>query len=350
MTTRHRAADLTGFAAGLFSAAGMEPDKAATVGEILVEADLMGHDTHGLQLAPAYLADLQRGGMRATGEPEVVADRKAAIVWDGGRLSGVWLTAAALDLACDRARDYGTATVAIRNAHHTACLAAYLQRATQRGQMTIIACSDPAVATVAPYGGLDAVFTPDPIAIGIPTGGDPILIDMSASITTNGMANRLKAAGRRFRGAWAQDADGNPTDDPNVIWGDRPGTLLPTGGKDHGHKGYNLALLVEALSQGLSGDGRSSKPTHWGGSIFIQVFEPEAFAGLTAFNRETSQLVALCHASRAAPGVAAVRLPGEQALARKRAALQDGVALFDGIIERLTPWAEKLGVALPVPL
>ncbi len=350
MTTRYRAADLIRFATDLFTAAGMEPDKAGIVADILVEADLMGHDTHGLQLAPTYLRDLEDGTMAATGDPEIISDRKAAVVWEGRHLSGVWLTATAVDLACERAGEYGTATVAIRNAHHTACLAAYLQRATSRGQMVIVTCSDPAVATVAPYGGLDPVFTPDPIAIGIPTGGDPILIDMSASITTNGMANRLNAAGKRFRGQWAIDAEGTPTDDPGVIFAEPKGTLLPSGGIDHGHKGYNLALTIEALSQGLSGYGRAEKPTQWGAAIFVQVFEPEAFSGAATFNRQTSTIVELCRGARPAPGVAAVRMPGEQALARKRAALADGVVLFEGIIDRLRPWADKHGTAVPAEL
>jgi LDH2 family malate/lactate/ureidoglycolate dehydrogenase len=344
---RYRPADLVAFTKDLFAASGMTGADARTVGEILVEADLMGHTTHGLQLAPAYLDELAKGNMAACGEPAVVADRNAAIVWDGRRLSGVCLTVAAIELAGTRARDYGTAIVSIRDAHHVACLAAYLTRATDRGQVVIIACSDPAVATVAPFGGIDPVFTPDPLAVGIPTEGDPILIDMSASITTNGMAARLKATGGRFPGAWAQDHDGNLTDDPGAITASPKGTLLPTGGHDHGHKGYNLALIVESLSQGLSGDGRSAKPTRWGASIFVQVFEPEAFSGLTAFTRETDALASLARASRPAPGVEAVRLPGERALALKRKALSEGVELYPGIMEKLVRWAEKLGAAAP---
>lgn len=348
--TRYPAKELIGFAARLFEAAGMPRDRSAIVAAILVEADLMGHDTHGLQLAPRYLEELESGAMRAAGEPEIVSDRKAAVVWNGRRLSGVWLTATAIDLAGERAREYGTATVAIGDSHHIACLAAHLQRATDRGQMIIIATSDPAVKTVAPYGGLDPVFTPDPFAVGIPTDSDPILVDMSASITTNGMAARLKASGSRFRGQWAQDSEGRATDDPNVLFGGAGGTLLPAGGQDHGHKGYGLALMVEALSQGLSGDGRAKNPTGWGASVFVQVFEPEAFAGTAAFNRETGHLAALARASRPRPGIDTVRLPGERALARKREALRDGLRLYPGIMEGLAPWGAKLGVPAPPAL
>ena len=117
------------------------------------------------------------------------------------------------------------------------------------------------MAGVAPFGGRKAVYTPDPFADGIPTDGDPILIDISACITTNGLANRMKREGKRFPGVWALDAAGTPTDDPAAFLADPPGTLLPTGGTDHGHKGYGLALMVEALTQGLGGFGRADGPT-----------------------------------------------------------------------------------------
>src|SRR5262249_53674022 len=152
--------------------------------------------------------------------PEVVSDRPAAVTWDGRSLPGVWLTAKALDLAAERARRYGLAAVAIRRSHHIACLAAYLRPATDQGLMALIASSDPASASVAPYGGRQPVFTPDPLAIGIPTDGDPILIDISASITTNGLTGRLQAEGRRFPGPWALDAEGRPSDDPAVLFTD----------------------------------------------------------------------------------------------------------------------------------
>jgi LDH2 family malate/lactate/ureidoglycolate dehydrogenase len=347
---RYRPNELTDYAFDLFQGAAMPAEQARTVAKVLVEADLLGHDTHGLQLAPAYLNAITEGSLNVTGEHEVVSDRQAAVVWNGRRLSGIWLTTQALDLAARRARAYGVGAVAIRDSHHTACLAAYLEPITAGGQVAFIACSDPAVATVAPYGGLDPVFTPDPMAIGIPTTGDPILIDMSASITTNGMAARLNASGGRFRGPWAQDSDGRSTDDPSVLFGKKKGTLLPSGGLDHGHKGYGMALMIETLSQGLSGEGRSMPRNGWGASVFVQVLDPDVFAGLAAFRRETGALVDLCRAARPAPGHDAVRLPGQRALNHKRIAVRDGLVLQHGIMDRLAPWAEKLGVTPPAPL
>src|SRR3954449_9440734 len=143
---RYRAADLIDFTTALFAAAGCDGDKPTTIAAGLVEADLLGHTTHGLQLAPAYLAEVESGGMTPAGEPEVVADRGAAVTWDGRRLPGVWLTARAVDLAAERAAKHGLAAVAIRRSHHIGCLAAFLQRATDRGMMVTVASSDPSVA------------------------------------------------------------------------------------------------------------------------------------------------------------------------------------------------------------
>jgi LDH2 family malate/lactate/ureidoglycolate dehydrogenase len=288
--------------------------------------------------------------MRVEGGPEVVNDAPAALTWDGRRLPGPWLVLQAMAAATERARKLGTGTVVIRRSHHIGCLAAFLQRATDRGLMVIIASSDPAVAAVAPFGGRKAVLTPDPIAVGIPTDGDPILVDVSASITTNGLTDRLRREGKRFPGPWALDAAGRPTDDPAVLFADPPGTLLPIGGTDHGHKGYGLALLVEALTQGLGGFGRAEAPTGWGASVFVQAIDPAAFGGLDAFRRETGWTAAACRDNPPAPGVDAVRLPGQRGLGRKRRALADGVALYPGIMAALTPHARKLGVTPPDPL
>lgn len=349
-TPRYDVAGLQTWTTALFRAAGCDGTKPEVLAEGLIEADLLGHTTHGLQLAPAYLKELQFGTMTATGEPEVVAEKGAVSTWDGRRLPGVWLTAKAVDHACDRAAHFGMASVTIRRSHHIACLAVFLERATTRGFMVQIASSDPSVASVAPYGGRRAVFTPDPIAIGIPTEGEPILIDMSASITTNGLSDRLRREGRTFPGPWAMTPEGEPTTDPAVLFADPPGTLLPTGGLDHGHKGYGLALWIEALTQGLSGFGRADAPTGWGASVYVQVLDPDAFGGSTAFCRQTEWTAQACRATPPRDANQPVRLPGQQGLARKRAALAEGVQLYPGIIPALAPHAERLNLPMPHPL
>ncbi len=350
MSGRIEAAELREFAERLFAAAGLDLDKAAVVAELLVEADLMGHTTHGLALAPRYLTELADGSMTSSGAPEVVSDRGACVVWDGRRLPGIWVTAQALDLALDRAQTYGTTTVVVRNNHHIGCLAAYLPRATERGCMAVVSTSDPSQRTVAPWGGITPVMTPNPVAVGIPTSGDPILVDVSASITTNNMVARVARAGERLPGRWVLDADGVPTDDPGPALGGGGGSIMLAGGADHGQKGYGWALFVEALTQGLPGFGRAEDPTGWGSGTFVQVIDPDAFAGREAFVRETDVLAAACRASEPRPGLGPVRLPGDAGLTRRRDGLARGVELHPGIAADLEAWAAKLGVSAPAQM
>ena len=110
--------------------------------------------------------------------------------------------------------------------------------------MIIIACSDPSTASVAPFGGTKRIYTPNPLAAGWPSPGGPVMIDVSMSITTNGMTGRLRNEGRQFDHPWLLDAQGAPTRDPNAFFTDPPGSLLPLGGVESGHKGFALGLLL----------------------------------------------------------------------------------------------------------
>lgn len=349
MTSRVAAPQLIAFATRLLTRAGLEAEKAATVAAVLVEGDLLGHTTHGLALLPAYLEEIAAGRMTTTGEPSVVADFPACVTWDGRRLPGPWLVTRALDLAMERARVNGSCTLSIRRSHHIACLAAYLSRVAAHDLMVILSCSDPTVSSVAPYGGRRGVFTPNPIAAAWPTAGEPVILDFSASITTNALTKRLLAEGRRFPGPWALDAAGRPTDDPAVLQQDPPGTLLPAGGLDHGHKGYALALLVEALTGALAGHGRADPKEGWGASVFLQVLNPACFGGIEAFRREATAVAAACAATPPRPGVERVRLPGGAGLRRRSEQCTHGVELHPSILPALRPWGEKLGVTLGAP-
>jgi LDH2 family malate/lactate/ureidoglycolate dehydrogenase len=342
-------AELVNFAEHLLGAAGLDADKSKAVARLLVRADAMGHNTHGLAQLADYLDEIETGGMAKSGDARVISDRGAALVWDGERLPGVWLTSKALDVGIARAREHGLCAISIRRSHHIGCLASFLPDATEAGMMAIVASSDPSDAMVAPYGGTRAVFTPDPIAIGIPTNAQPILIDISTSITTAGMSARLRRAGKRFPGAWALTATGHPTDDPNVLNHEPKGTLLPIGGIDHGHKGYGLALMVEALTQGLSGYGRAEQETGWGASVFVQVFDPQAFAGLDSFARQAQAIVSACEDNPPIRADQPVRLPGATAVAGLRHAEVAGIDLYPGILDGLSGFAAKYGVGLPLP-
>ncbi len=340
--------ELLRYARQLLAAAGLDAEKANAVAEILLEGDLLGHNTHGLGLLAQYLAELESGKMTRDGAPTVLADHDAAITWDGRRLPGPWLVLQAMALAGERAAQLGTCTVVIRRSHHIACLAAFLKRATDQGLMMLLTCSDPNGESVAPFGGLDAVFTPNPISAGIPTSTLPVLMDVSTSATTNGLTARLHKEGRQLPAAWVMDGHGQPSADPAVLFQEPKGTILPLGGIDSGHKGYGLTLLVEALTGGLAGHGRADAKEGWGATVFLQIIDPRAFGGLDAFKRQTDTVTERCRASRPAQTDKPVRTPGEGGLRLSEKQLRDGVDLYPSILPSLAPWAEKYGVAQPL--
>jgi len=344
---RYAADSLVAFARALLERSGVQPDIAQDVAEVLVGGDLLGHTTHGLALLAGYLGEIEKGTMAKDGAPTVLNARPAAQTWDGGRLPGPWLTLRALDAAAAMAATQGTGTVVIRRSHHIACLAVYLLRMAERGLVAIVDSSDPVVAAVVPHGGMTPFITPNPIAAGLPTSGDPILIDVSMSITSMGYTLQKMEAGEKLPGPWAIGAAGHATDDPAALWKEPKGALLPLGGLDAGHKGYGLGLLVEALTAGLSGHGRADPKEGWGATVFVQVFDPEAFAGLAAFRRQMDFLVDSAHATKPRPGVDRVRLPGEGGMQRYRDQQANGVALYPSIMPALATWADKLGVAAP---
>lgn len=348
-------AELEAFASALLGAAGMDGDKAAATARLLVLTDAMGRRTHGLAMLPLYLAELDKGGetagMRGRGEPEVLRDNGHVAVWDGRYLPGLWLVERAIETALPRAAQCGLAAITIRRSHHIGCLAALVKQAADRGFVALIANSDPAGKRVAPYGGTEALFTPNPFAIGYPAGDRPVLVDLCASITTTSMTRQKHAAGELFEHAWLLDADGQPTRDPAVLEHSTPrGSLQLLGGLEYGHKGFGLALMVEALSQGLSGDGRKQPPTRWGGNTYLQVMDPEWFGGREVFVEQMAHLSERSRANRPIDPARPVRLPGDAAARGIAEAEQRGIRYAADTRQALQAAALARGVAFPTGL
>ena len=347
MTDRYDAERLICFAGSLLKKSGLSPERAAVVADILVEGDLIGHTTHGLQLLAPYLKELSEGGMSNSGEPIVLQDHGAAVAWDGNYLPGPWLVQRAMQVSFGRIEAHPVMTVNIQRSHHIACLQAYLKQATDRGLVMVLISSDPCCGSVTPYGGCTPLFTPNPIAAGFPTDGEPILIDISTSTTTNGLTQRLFDARQRLPHKWLIDNKGRTSNDPAVLFSDPPGAILPLGGMDSGHKGFALGLLVEALTSGLGGFGRKDGPERWGASVFMQIIDPKAFGGRENFIQETGWLAGACRNAAEVPGGSKVRLPGQRGLELRRDYLANGVELAPTIMPLLEPWSVNLGVALP---
>jgi L-lactate dehydrogenase len=310
----------------------------------------MGHTTHGLALLPNALKELQAGTLKAAGEHEVVNDSGSIAVWDGRSLPGTYLLSTAIDQAIERVGKHGVVTYVIRRSGHVGALVAYLRKVTDHGLVAMLMTTNPTMRTVVPAGGIDPVIAPNPIAVGCPTDGEPILIDISTSAVANGWVRRWSAEGKKLPEPWLVDSNGQPTDDPKALFGPPAGAMLPLGGLTLGHKGFALGLIVEIMTGCLTGVGHSGDPKDAGNLVYFQILDPNAFAGRDQVAADAGLLAKLCRASRPQPGGRGVRMPGESATARRREQMASGIALYPTVLPELLKWSQTLGVEAPAPV
>jgi len=310
--------------------AGLANGMARATADILLEADLLGHRTHGAAMLQTYLDCIADGSMARSGTPEVLSKRGASAFWNGRRLAGAWLTLQAIDVAEGMARSHGTGTVVIRRSFHIGALAAYLEAVARRGLVLVLQCSAPHAATVAPYGGKTPVISPSPLAIGFPAAESAVMIDISTSVTSNSLVRQTAREGGRLPHPWVINPDGSATDDPRESQ-----VILPLGGLEAGHKGFALALMVEALTAGLAATGRREPSPGLGATVMVQVIDPEAFGGAQAMADVMGYMGELCRASEPISTDSRVRLPGEDALRRKADQLANGVRLAPALWEQI---------------
>ena len=149
---------------------------------------------------------------------------------------------------------------------------------------------------------------------------------------------------------WWLDANGTPTTDPTVLEDDPPGTLMPLGGVEAGHKGFSLALFVESMTGGLAGHGRIDKPDQWGATVYLQLIDCDAFGDATEFERQMQWLVDRSVDNKPIDKNKPVRVPGQRAIARKAEQLRDGVSLHETIVPALKELSRVNNIPVPQQL
>lgn len=344
--------ELHRFAEQCLVAAGASQVVAAAMAESLIAGDLMGFRTHGVRRLAYNVKQLQTGTMRGSGAVEVLQERAAVACWDAHQLSGLYVAPLAVAKACAMARNAGTGTVVVRGCDHVASLAAYVQAATSQGLLINLMAATPAQASVAPAGATSRVFSPNPYAIGVPTAGEPVIVDMSFSVTAAGKVRQAYDRDELLPWPAIIGNNGVVSADPKVYI-EAGGAILPLGGEALGYKGYALCLQSELWTLGLSGFGRAdalAPGAAIGGeqnTLFVQVLDPEAFAGTANFVRVAEDLLQRCRAATPINTNVPVRVPGSGALANTREQMAHGVVLDELTWPRLQHLANKLAVALP---
>jgi hydroxycarboxylate dehydrogenase B len=345
-----KTADLTGFAESLFIAAGLDRHEACIVAESLVGANLRGYDSHGVMRIPFYVAAIKEGRVRP-GQPLIVErETPAALVCNGNWGLGQVLSRALIERLIAKALVTGVACGTLRQAAHIGRLGEYSEIAADRGFAAIICANGHGRGQrVAPVGGTRGRLSTNPLSIGMPGGKEgPFILDFSTSATAEGKVRVKKIAGEPVPLGWILDPDGNPTTDPNQLYGNPAGSILPMGG-DQAYKGFGLAFMIDLLTGGLSG-GRCAHPDApppLGNDVLFIVLDPRQFGGMEHLREQIAVLEPHVRETPRRAGVDRITLPGDPErtlLARRQA---EGIPLDDGNWTELVKLAETLGVAAP---
>jgi LDH2 family malate/lactate/ureidoglycolate dehydrogenase len=334
---------LEGFVASLFRAAGTSDDDAALIARLAVETDLRGHYSHGTALVPGYVNRMADGKVDPRGRPRVVRDQGAALVVDGGNSLGHVGLTFAMARAVERAETTGIAAVAVGGSNHCGAMASYAMQALPHDMIGIATTNG--LPTMGWWGGLDRILSINPIGVAIPTGeATPIVIDTSFGAAARGKIVIQQQRGEPLPEGWATDADGQPTLDPAAALA---GLIQPAGG----YKGTSMALLMGVLASLLSGAAYGTElgdfvsgPTPGRDGHFGMAIRIDAFEDAVTFKTRLDGIVAQIHASRLAPGVERVWVPGERAIETQRRYLVDGVPVAPTTIDGLVAAATRVGV------
>jgi len=325
------------------AAGGSEADEAKLVAENLVTANLMGHDSHGIGMMPRYVEALLEGGLQPNRQVEVKFDAGALLTLDGCAGYGQSVGVQATQMAIARAREHGTAIVALGNSHHLGRIGHWAEMALAQGLVSLHFVNVQSFARVAPFAGADRRFGTNPVCIGIPLPGEPpFLLDMATSAVAQGKLRVAHNKRAKIPSGWLIDDQGNPTDDP------RWGVVAPLGAMAcfGEHKGYGLAVACELLGGALTGGGvtdydNKTQRRVLNGMISI-VIDPARLGTQQAFAKDAKSFLAWLRASRAAPGHDRVRIAGEPEREYRAKREREGVPVDEETWKEIRAAAAKL--------
>jgi hydroxycarboxylate dehydrogenase B len=337
-------------AQAILAAAGSSTDEADKVAQKLVGANLAGHDSHGVIRVPQYVGQVQDGTIVPNQGAEVVRETDVVTVLDGHFGYGQIVGAQAVQAAIDKAGRHGIAMSALRGSAHLGRLGDWAEMAAAAGLASLHFVNATGIPLrVVPHGGRDGRGTTNPIAIGVPVeGSGPVVLDFATSATAEGKVRVARNKGVAIPPDCLLDADGQPTTDPNDLYTDPPGTLLPFGGATGGHKGGALWLLVDLLAGGLTAGGCSRPPegaARFSSSMLSIVIAPQAYTDAGALGAEIRRYVDFVKSARPrAPG-GEVLLPGEPERRARAERLANGIPIDPTTWEHIIASGGQVGLA-----
>ena len=343
-------AELVQFSTALFRAAGVPEAAANLVSKSLVEANLRGHDSHGVMRVPFYIGKVLDGTLNPHSELIIEKESPSSLMCDGGWGLGQVLSQDLMQRMIAKSQKSAIVCGTLRRACHIGRLGEYAEMATAHGLTAmVIANNHGAAQRVAPVGGKRPRLGTNPICIGMPGGAQgPFVFDIGTSATAEGKVRVKKIAGQSVPLGWILDPDGNPTTDPNQLYGNPPGTILPLGG-DQAYKGFGLAFMIEMLAGGFSGGqcALPNPPPPLGNCAVFWVMNPEFFGGTKHLADQVGGLETYVRDVPRIDGVSEVTLPGDPERRTLKIRKEQGIPLDDGNWKALADLATQLNVQVP---
>jgi hydroxycarboxylate dehydrogenase B len=327
----------------IFAAAGCGPAEHARIAHYLVEANLVGHDSHGVIRVPSYIDWFRAGKVLANQALTIVFENDALAVVDGHFGFGQVMGEQATQLGIDKAGRQGVAVVALRNSGHLGRIGDWAEMAAHAGKVSLhFVNTSGGGILVAPFGGSQRRLSANPIAAGVPVkSGPPIILDMSTCTIAEGKIKVAFNKGTNVPDGCLLDGAGNPTSDPKAFYAAPPGAILPFGG----HKGYGLSVIAEVLAGALSGGSCS----HFGvdrvaNNMLSIIFDPAIFQSANSFSAEIDNFITHVKSSRTVMPDGEVLMPGEPEARTRARKLDEGIEIDDTTWGQIVATGESLGV------
>lgn len=335
---------LLAFSTRILEASDCTTTAARRVAEQLVEANLTGHDSHGVVRLTEYCRHIAEGRVNLTAAPEIVQETNNSALIDGHVHWGPVVLDFAVDLALQKARAHGIAAVSVRRAHHVGRVGTYTTAIAEDGFLGIAFCDVQGASRVAPWGSFERRLGTNPISIAVPTRGTPILVDFATSAVAEGKVRLAKIAGQSVPPGWVVGSDGRPSTDPNDAY--ESGAMAPLG-LDQGHKGYALSTAMNLLGGVLSGAGWAQQADHYGNSLLLIVVDPTLFGPPEDFLERVSSYVEYIKSAAPGKGVSEIWMPGDKEEHSRRDRMSNGIPISDSVWNELCQLAERLKVPAP---
>jgi L-2-hydroxycarboxylate dehydrogenase (NAD+) len=326
---------------------GLPAADAATVAQLMTEAEVQGSDGHGVIRLVPYARRIRAGGINLRPDIRVVKEKAAMALIDGDNGMGHLVMKKATELAIAKARQCGVAWVGSRLSNHAGPASLYARMALPHDMVGMYFAVGNA-NHLPPWGGLDMLLSTNPIAVAVPAGEEPaVVLDMATTVAAYGKVKAKAQRGEQMPVGWMIDRQGQPLTDPKRA---DEGFLMPIGG----YKGYGLAMVVGLLAGTLNGaamgteviDFNKDQATITNTGQAILVIDPDAFGEVDAFKARVDKLVRELRGSERMPDVDRIWMPGEQSHAKRLANERDGLALPAPLRTQLDDFAREIGIPL----